>query len=227
MTPSPRLLVPLTLLLSACATGRPGAAPQAQRPGAPVVARGQPEAEARAADLAFSAATAAHDERAFASFIAPDAVFVSREGVAVGVAAIGIDWAPLLAPEGPTLTWAPDSALAAGSGDLVLTRGGWTLASPAGAPAGAGRYVTLWRREPDGKLRAVLDALDAPLPLESASATRHPLRRLISSDERVSAVAGLLLDGLKEVGGFMLVEVREGDTWRLLVEVGSWRPGGR
>ncbi len=190
----------------------------------PAVAPEQAEAQARAADLAFSAASAAHDERAFAAFLAADAVFVSHDGVAMGVAAICIDWGPLLAPGGPTLAWAPDEARATGAGDLVMTRGGWTLTPAGGGPPATGRYVTIWQRQPDGKLRVLFDASDSPLPPGSARAARRPLQQVLSADERLSASAGLLLDGAREAGGFLQVEVREGDTWRVLVEVGAWRP---
>ena len=72
-----------------------------------------------------------------------------------------------------------------------------------------------------------LDASDTPLPPESSAAVRRPLRRVLSDDERLGAVAGLLLDGTREVGGFLLVEVRDGEAWRVLLEVGAWRPEPR
>jgi ketosteroid isomerase-like protein len=213
------------------ATSRPPSGQVAARPvlgrDLPAVSPAEAEAQARAADLAFSAASAAHDQRAFAALLAADAVFVSRDGVAMGPAAIGIDWGPLLAPGGPTLAWAPDAVRASGVGDLVMTRGAWTLTSAEGGPAGSGRYVTIWRREPDGTLRAALDATDTPLPPESARATRQVLQHLLSGDERFGASAGLLLDGSNQVGGFLLVEVKDRDGWRVLVEVGVWRPAAQ
>jgi ketosteroid isomerase-like protein len=226
MTPGPRLVLPLAALLAACATSKPPAAPAPAHAAAPAsrATPAQAEAQARAADQAFSAAAVAHDARAFAAFLAPDAVFVGHGGVSAGAAAVCNDWAPLLSPDGPTLAWAPDASLAAGSGDLVVTRGAWTLAPADGGPPGAGRYLTVWRREADGRLRVVLDGSDTPLPPEAQGATRRPLRRVVSQDQRLGAVAGLLLEGSREVGGFLLVETRDGDAWRVLAEVGSWRP---
>jgi ketosteroid isomerase-like protein len=219
-----RLALPLALL-AGCATAGPG--PHSLLgPAAPAPPRAQAEALARAADLAFSAASVAHDAQAFATFLAADTVFVSAGGVAPGVAAVLNDWAPLLRPGGPTLAWAPDSALAAGSGDLVLTRGAYTLTPPDGGAPRTGRYVTVWQWSPDGRLRVALDAADTPLPAEASGALRRPLRQLLSEDGRLGAVAGLLLDGSREVGGFLLVEVREGAGWRVLVEVGDYRPAG-
>jgi ketosteroid isomerase-like protein len=219
-----RLALPLALL-AGCATAAP--APRSLLgPAAPAPTRAQAEALARAADQAFSAAAVAHDAQAFAAFLAADTVFVSGGGVAPGVAAVLNDWAPLLRPGGPTLAWAPDLALAAGSGDLVLTRGAYVLTPLGGGAPRTGRYVTVWQWGPDGRLRVALDAPDAPLPPASSGATRRPLRQLHSEDGRLAAVAGLLLEGEREVGGFLLVEVLDGDRWRVLLEVGDYRPDG-
>jgi len=216
-----RHVLPLVALFAACAASRPTV--HSRRPGPPVTG-GEAEAQARAADQAFSDAAVAHDLVAFTAFLAADAVFVSRGGVAVGAAAVGVDWSPLLAPGGPTLAWRPDDGLAAGSGDLVLTRGAATFTPSDGGPVRTGRYLTVWRREADGRLRVALDASDTPLPPESSGAARRMLRHLLSADGSFAAAAGLLLDGERQVGGFMLVEVREGDRWRVVAEVGQYRP---
>ena len=219
-----RLLPPLAVLLAACATGRAPTAPRAAAAAAPATSADVAEAQARAADQAFSDASVAHDAVAFASFLEPDAVFVSRGGVAAGAATVCADWAPLLAAGGPTLAWRPDAARAAGGGDLVLTRGAFTLQPAGDGPVRTGRYLTVWRRGADGRLRVALDGSDLPLPPEASGALRRPLRRLESGDGRLVATAGLLMEGEREVGGFLLVEVREGDGWRVLVEAGDYRP---
>jgi ketosteroid isomerase-like protein len=209
-------------MLAACAAAKPT---PAARPGAlAAISAEQARQQALAADEAFSIATVAQDQPAFARFLARDAVFVGAGGVSAGAAAVSNDWAPLLTPGGPMLSWSPDQARAASSGDLVVTQGRWTLQPPGDGPPRGGGYVTVWERGPDGRLRAALDASDTPLPPESAGAERRPLKRVLSEDQRFGAVAGLLVEGSREVGGFLLVEVREADRWQVLVEVGSYRP---
>jgi ketosteroid isomerase-like protein len=217
-TPGRVLLALPFALLVACAASKPPSSTPSSTP----VERAQQEA--LAADAAFAAASMAHDQRAFAAFIARDAVFVGHGGVSAGVAAVCNDWAPLLVPGGPTLSWKPVSALASSGGDLVVTRGAWALQPPGSGELRTGRYLTAWERGADGKLKVALDASDTPLPPGSAGAERRPLKRILSDDGRLGAVAGLLLEGSREVGGFMLVEVREGEAWRVVAEVGRYRP---
>jgi ketosteroid isomerase-like protein len=226
MTLRPHLVLPLAALLVACAGSKP---PTSRPPGATArvaIPMDLAQMEALATDEAFSNAAVAHDPAAFAAFLAKDAVFVGRRGVSAGVAAVCTDWAPLLALGGPTLSWKPVSARGSSGGDLLVTQGTWALLPADGGEVRTGRYVTVWEREADGKLRVALDAPDLPLPAESARARRQPLRRVESADGRLGAVAGMLLDGSREVGGFLLVEVRDGGTWRVLLEVGEYRPGG-
>jgi ketosteroid isomerase-like protein len=219
----PLLALPLAALLASCATAPPAAAPPAPGPAAVPIDLAQ--LEALAADQAFSRATVARDQAAFASFLAHDAVFVGPGGVSAGVAAVCADWAPLLAPGGPTLSWRPVSARGSTGGDLVVTQGTWALQPAGDGEARTGRYVTVWQRQPDGRLRVALDAPDQPLPPEAARAERRPLHHVLSGDGRLAAVAGRLLHQGREVGGYLLVEAREGADRRLLVEVGTYRPG--
>jgi ketosteroid isomerase-like protein len=222
VTRNPLLALPLAALLAACAASGPAATPgAARRPPIPVDLA---QLEALASDEDFSTATAEHDAQAFASFLARDAVFVGDGGVSAGLAAVSAAWAPLLAPGGPRLSWKPDASRGSLEGDVVVTQGAWDLLPAAGGLRRTGRYVTVWERQPDGKLRVALDAPDVPLPPEAARAARRPLRRVLSGDERIAAAAGLLLDGGREAGGYLRVEVREGEAWRVLVEAGSWRP---
>jgi ketosteroid isomerase-like protein len=179
---------------------------------------------ARTADLAFSAACVARDFVAFYGFIEEDAVFVNRDGAVVGRAAVGTDWVPYLTEGGPTLRWAPTEAEAAAAGDVVFTRGDWVM-TPAGAGTPVtGRYLTVWRKAADGRWRVALDGSDTPLPEESERATRVVLKRVFSADDTLAATAGLLMDGEREAGAFLVLQRREGQDWRVISTVGTFKP---
>ncbi len=57
------------------------------------------------------------------------------------------------------LSWRPAFAEIARSGDLGYTGGPWELrAKPGAAPTGFGHYISVWRKQPNGKWRVVADA---------------------------------------------------------------------
>jgi ketosteroid isomerase-like protein len=57
------------------------------------------------------------------------------------------------------LTWEPAFAEASGGGDLGYTTGPWEFRnkSPEEEPAGRGNYMSIWRKQPDGAWKVVLD----------------------------------------------------------------------
>jgi ketosteroid isomerase-like protein len=183
-------------------------------------------AEARDADRAMSAASAARDPDAFIGHVAADALFLASR-VSAGRAAVGIAWSPQLTPGGPLLTWEPDRAEAARSGDLVLTGGTWRWleAGQTDPATGAtGRYFTVWRREPDGLLRAVLDGGDRPLKPMPAAVMRRPLRTFTSADGSLSAEGGLLLEAEREVGWYAVVRQGAGPAAKVLLDSARYKP---
>jgi ketosteroid isomerase-like protein len=211
--------------LPACA-GHPPRPAAGSPPGAagPAASAAAAAAEARDADRAMSAASAARDPEAFIGHVAADALFLAAR-VSAGRAAVGVEWSPRLTEGGPLLTWEPDRAEAAGSGDLVLTGGTWRWLEAGEtdpARAGTGRYFTVWRRDPDGLLRAALDGSDLPLPPLPAAVVRRPLRTLTSADGSLAAEAGLLLEGGREAGWYATVRRGAG---AVLVDSARYRPG--
>jgi ketosteroid isomerase-like protein len=110
-----------------------------------------------AADLAF--ARLAGDSGAavaFERFAAPDAVTFGGGGLNRGPAAIG----RALRGDRSRWEWHPILAGAASSGEL-----GWTVGEsriqPEGGAATHGKYLTIWRRLPDGSVRYVTDGGNA------------------------------------------------------------------
>lgn len=211
----------LAVLVAGCA-GPGGATRRSATPGGPGRQGGAAE-EARHADLAMAAAVAAGDLEAFAGHVAADGIFFGARGPAAGRAAVGIAWGPFFEPGGPRLAWAPDRAVAAPSGDLVFTFGGWTFTPAGGGPAATGRYLTAWRRDADGLLRAALDGDADPLPPRPAGVRATSLRTLSSRDGELLAEAGLLLDEGREAGWYLRLSRRAGAGFEVVAEGGAYR----
>jgi ketosteroid isomerase-like protein len=98
-------------------------------------------------------------EAAFAAYAAPTAVFFDVDPQAHrGPEAVRIRFAG--ADPKAVLSWVPVEAAVAGSGDLGYTWGTYEYHAPAKDGAdrvGTGHYVTVWRRQPDGHWKFVLD----------------------------------------------------------------------
>ena len=222
------------LLLAGCASGAVGpvapgtarASPAQAASSAPIqVDRADATArDASDADRAMDAAVAAADVEAFAGHVAEDGIFFGGRGAAVGRAAVALSWAPFFAEGGPRLTWAPDRAMAAASGDLAFTWGLGRYTPRGGGPPIEARYLTAWQRGPDGLLRVALDGADEPLPDLPPGVTLRPLRTLFSADGTLLAEAGLVVDGVREAGHYLRLSRREGSGFTALSETGAFRP---
>ena len=118
-------------------------------------------ADLLAVDAAFSdRAQEAGLAAAFSEYAAPDAE-VLRESLwepVRGPQAIGEAFAG--AGEGVSLVWEPVRAEVSQSGDLGFTWGRWTLTLPQADEDPRlvrGKYISVWRRQPDGAWKYVLD----------------------------------------------------------------------
>lgn len=116
-------------------------------------------AEVLAADKAFSEASRRDGiTAAFLRVIAPDGKILSD--TRAGPDAVRTTFMQL--PPTASLTWEPAFVDVGASGDLGYTWGRYTLTVPA-ALKGAkplvqmGTYVTIWRHQPDGSWKVVLD----------------------------------------------------------------------
>jgi ketosteroid isomerase-like protein len=90
----------------------------------------------------------------FRQFAAPDAVMFMPDPTAAGPALAAAHW-------GGDLVWRPQYIGVAPSGDMAFSAGP-ALLRGAGRPVG-GVYLTVWRRQPDGGWRYLLDhAADMP-----------------------------------------------------------------
>jgi len=145
-----------------------------------------------AAENSFDAQAAkAGTPAAFLANSAPTAV-VGEQGRLANAQEV---WKARPAKPGSRLAWYPVWADAAQSGELGYTTGPWTLIQN-DRPAAAGEYVTVWRKQPDGQWKFVVDmgveraAIGVPAP-----ASPVPRPQLVAGPGTPSAApANLVLD---------------------------------
>jgi ketosteroid isomerase-like protein len=120
--------------------------------GAPASGAANPADAALAADGAFAAMSVDRGQRAaFEEFLTGDAI-IFRPG-----AVVARDWFASHEQGGGRLEWTPSAGASDCSGDWAVTTGPWTYSSPEGDASASGHYLSIWRREPDGHWRVVLD----------------------------------------------------------------------
>jgi len=122
---------------------------------------GRERAALLAADRAFDSLVAARGLDAWVETFADSGRQVDGRGeFVVGHAAIREEMRGLLGDSTRTLRWSPDYSEVAQDGSLGYTMGRWTLARRGpGTPEelSRGRYLTVWRKQPDGRWKAVAD----------------------------------------------------------------------
>jgi ketosteroid isomerase-like protein len=107
---------------------------------------------ALAADGDFAAMSAESGQRAaFEEHLADDAI-VFRPG-----AVAAREWFATHEEGTGRLDWTPSAAASDCSGEWAVTTGPWIYTNPDGDETAAGHYLSIWRRDPDGDWRVVLD----------------------------------------------------------------------
>jgi ketosteroid isomerase-like protein len=125
----------------------------------PTVARSQAQSrpalahQVFAAESAFARTLAARDSQAFATFVAPDAIFISRGGALHGRAAVAAGWQSYFEGPAAPFSWAPEVVEVLESGTLALSSG--PVRDPGGRQIGT--FNSIWRRDSDGQWRVVFD----------------------------------------------------------------------
>jgi ketosteroid isomerase-like protein len=99
------------------------------------------------------------------TFIQPGAVVIGAEKIAAGFDGSPPDF---------VIDWTPDGGHGSTGGDLAVTTGRYTI-STGGQPIEQGRYVTVWRKDAAGALKAVMD-LGVPDPAAQQSTVPTPDR---------------------------------------------------
>ena len=109
--------------------------------------------QVRRAETGFAKSMADRDHKAFASFLAPDAVFLTGARVQRGAQAVAGGWKAFFDGPAAPFSWTPETVVVLESGILALSTG------PVRDPSGKriGTFNSVWRREPDGQWKVVID----------------------------------------------------------------------
>jgi ketosteroid isomerase-like protein len=109
--------------------------------------------EVFAAESSFAASLANRDTAAFASLIAPDAIFFGRQAPSRGREAVVHSWRPFFDGPSAPFSWRPETVEVLDSGMLALSSGPVFDASGTRMST----FNSIWRREPSGGWRVVFD----------------------------------------------------------------------
>ena len=124
--------------------------------------------EIRIADLELAKAVADRSLQTFVSMIDDDAVFFGRD-ISRGREAVSKAWLPFFTDGSLFLKLHPTQVEVSSSGDLGYSIGDYERIgkNASGRPETAtGSYVSIWRRQPSGKWKIVLDIGTPASPLK-------------------------------------------------------------
>lgn len=111
------------------------------------------------ADLELAKAVADRNLESFVALVDNDAVFFGRD-ISRGRDAVSKAWLPFFTDRNLFLKWHPTEVHVSSSADLGYSIGEYERIGKdaSGNPATAiGNYVSIWRKQPDGKWKVVLD----------------------------------------------------------------------
>lgn len=150
------LLAVFALTLSGCVVA--GVNTQSGAPVPSAVA----EEQLLQADRNFADGTHARGIDGWMSFFASDAIRIKyRGGMVKGYDAVRTADTPLISDTTITLSWQPLEAHVFQHGSIGITIGTSQVVNRTGPRTGQvtyrGRYTTLWRREPDGEWKVIMD----------------------------------------------------------------------
>ena len=114
------------------------------------------------ADEAFDAARAARGLEGFASFLAGDITTIRpNQAIVRGKEAFLAGWKEAYTARGISVRWKPEVARISDDGTLGFTVGAYQVTQTENSvtkPAGTGKYITIWRLQPDGSWKVVFDS---------------------------------------------------------------------
>jgi uncharacterized protein (TIGR02246 family) len=142
-------------------------------PASPPDTRAADERAVREADAAGSKAATAKDVEGYLSFFAEDALALPpNASMLTGKDSMRKGLSEEMANPGFALSWQASKAEASRGGDLAYTVGTYqfTLNDPKGKPiSDRGKYMTVWKKQPDGQWKVVADMYNSDLPTPEAA----------------------------------------------------------
>jgi ketosteroid isomerase-like protein len=146
---------------------------QQQRSPGPSDQRASDERAVWEADVAICKVAAAKNLEESLSFYADDAsAFPPNTPMLTGKQSIRKWVSELMATPGFAMSWQPTKVETSRGGDLAYTVGTYqlTMNDPKGKPvADRGKYVTVWKKQPDGRWKMVADIFNSDLPAPGSS----------------------------------------------------------
>lgn len=136
-----------TILIAAILSGALGAAAVAAQSNEELAQ------QVRAVETAFARSMAERNFAVFASHLAAETVFFTRQGTLRGAEAVAQAWKPYFEEEEAPFSWEPAQVEVLASGELALSSG--PVRDPDGRQVGT--FTSVWRREKDGVWRIVFD----------------------------------------------------------------------
>ena len=142
-------------------------------PPSPPDTRAADERAVREADAAWSKAASARDVERTVSFYADDGSGLSPNApIVTGKEALRAYWSEAVSAPGFAISWQASKVEVARSGDL-----GYVVGTYEGAAKDAkgklvtdrGKYMTVWKKQPDGTWKAVADMYSSDLPAPGAA----------------------------------------------------------
>ena len=127
----------------------------------------------RAADEGWARVFGAKDLKASLDFCADDASFMAPSApVAVGREVIGKSFAAFFTLPDLKITWRPSKIEVARSGELGYSTGAYEMSfkDPSGKTlSDKGKYVTIWKQQPNGSWKVICDIFNSDLAAPAAS----------------------------------------------------------
>lgn len=132
------------------------------------------ETELRSADQAWMKVFSAKDLDKSAAFVAPNgSVLAPNAPIATGAEAIRKSFTGFFALPDLHISWTPTMAEASRSSDLGYTQGTYEMSftdSGGKQVSDKGKYVTVWKKQPDKSWKVVADIFNSDLPPAGAPA---------------------------------------------------------